>query len=161
MVNQWIVHITKFAKEHNVQLAGENYIKKKSNAEKTKVKKPDSDWVVHVKKFAKDNNMPYGCAISLAKETYEKPKLSKADIAEKLNNTEMYNKMTEKMKSQETNDVEMYNRMIKKTQLNGYTINTKRVKSITDGWDRGIKAKSKVKSITNGWNREIRAKSKV
>lgn len=29
-------------------------------------------WIEHVKKYAKDNNISYGCAISMAKDTYVK-----------------------------------------------------------------------------------------
>ena len=29
-------------------------------------------WIDHVKKYAKDNNIAYGCAISMAKDTYVK-----------------------------------------------------------------------------------------
>ncbi len=33
---------------------------------------PNNPWIEHVKKYAKDNNIAYGCAISMAKDTYVK-----------------------------------------------------------------------------------------
>ena len=37
-------------------------------------------WIEHIRKYAKENNIPYGCAISKARETYVKaPKLSKIE----------------------------------------------------------------------------------